>query len=101
MPADADDWRRMGQERFLPPGTRWVRKHYRVLRPAWDHDHCAFCWAKFVDSTTPEGQAILETDDSAQAEGWTTTAEFSASADHDWVCEGCFADFHEEFRWLV
>jgi hypothetical protein len=43
------DWRLQGQERYLA-GTELVWRAYRQNSDNlnWDHDHCAFCWAKFM-----------------------------------------------------
>jgi hypothetical protein len=38
-----DDWRQMGQEHFLPPGTEFVLRPYRPYREGWDQDHCEDC----------------------------------------------------------
>jgi hypothetical protein len=57
-------------------------------RHGWDHDHCAFCWAKFMAAAAkPEDPEII-------TEGY-------ASEDGQWICDGCFADFRDEFRWSV
>ena len=58
----------------LVPKT-WVRP-----RAEWDHDHCAFCWAKFADVDGPE---ILR-------EGYATPD------DYYWICPTCFTDFREQ-----
>jgi hypothetical protein len=91
----------MGQEKFLPPGTRWVHKSYRLSRPEWDHDHCAFCSAKFVDDSTPQGRELLEVDESVRSSGVTTLAEHEHGSDYHWVCDDCFEDFRAEFRWVI
>jgi hypothetical protein len=49
-----EDWRLTGQEQYLADVTL-VRKHYRAQSEEWEHDHCAFCWSKFIDpSHSPE-----------------------------------------------
>jgi hypothetical protein len=52
--ADDSDWRLQGQESYLK-GVTLVRRAWRVptSNPAWDHDHCEFCWAKFMDADSP------------------------------------------------
>lgn len=74
-----DDWRRQGQERYLQGMSfRWTA--YRPPRPSWDHDHCEFCGAKFMQ---------------LPAEGILT--EGFASEDGDrWICAPCFHDFADE-----
>jgi hypothetical protein len=97
MSAPEDDWRRMGQEASLPPGTRLISKTYQSPRPGWDHDHCSFCSVKFmaaVDAAQMAGEDV-------RTEGYTTTQEFERGADYEWVCFDCFADFSEEFGWVV
>ena len=87
-----EDWRLMGQERFLA-GVTLVWKDYHAPRPDWDHDHCAFCQAKFMDrsdvpDTLPSGYA-------AQA------ASPEAQDDYHWVCGDCAHDFTQRFGWKV
>ncbi|MBL8798890.1 MAG: hypothetical protein JNM56_33710 [Planctomycetia bacterium] len=79
-----DDWRLTGQERFLQ-GALLHKLRWTSPRPDWDHDHCAFCWQKFTEDTSPEALAI----------GYTT-----ADRKH-WICEGCFADFKDQFAWQL
>lgn len=97
MKVPDDDWRRMGQEAALPPGTQLVRKTYQPRRPGWDHDHCSFCSAKFMAQDEP-GQAM---GDDVHSLGYTTTDNLERGANYEWVCLDCFADFAEEFGWLV
>jgi hypothetical protein len=84
MPVLENDWRIQGQERYLRGAvlrrTRWARP-----RPSWDHDHCAFCWARFADGGRPR----------ALRDGWTTPDR------RHWVCPRCFEDFRETFGWTV
>ena len=95
MPRAADDdWRRMGQEKFLPPGTTFVRRPYRAYSDSWDHDHCEFCGTKLVESGSPTARLA-----DVLTQGFTTTAEHPRGADYHWVCEPCFRDFAEEFGW--
>jgi hypothetical protein len=96
MKVPEDDWRRMGQEAALPPGTELVRKTYRAPRTSWDHDHCSFCFTKFVppDAASHMMEPVL-------TEGYTTTDRFERGAAYEWVCLDCFDDFAEEFRWVV
>lgn len=86
MSADSKDWRRTGQERYLT-GASFERRAYEAPSQAWDHEHCEFCWAKFM----PTGKSA---DASVLSEGYVT-------ADDRWVCDGCFADFRDEFNWIV
>ena len=60
-----------------------------LLRRRWmadarnDHDHCAFCWDKFAEY------------DGYLHEGFCT------EDGKDWICEACFADFRQRFRWRI
>ncbi|HTL28028.1 MAG TPA: hypothetical protein VL282_02355 [Tepidisphaeraceae bacterium] len=72
-----DDWRLRGQENWLSGATLYWRAFHET-RPGWDHDHCEFCWAKFLDAdNVPD---VLR-------EGYTTENE------DRWVCATCAADF--------
>ena len=81
-----DDWRLQGQEEFLT-GVRLYHRKYRhyARNPNWDHDHCSFCWAEFMIESQPD---VLH-------QGYST------ADDYYWVCEKCFEDFKELFRWEV
>jgi hypothetical protein len=80
--SDVNDWRSRNQERYL----RGIAFTWRMNRPAIpenDHDHCEFCFAKFM-----QGGAI------------GTLGEGYASADGDhWICKPCFEDFCAQFNW--
>ena len=78
----ADDWRRLGQERYLKNKVVTFGK-YTPPRPDWDHDHCEFCMAKF---------SLFPGD---LTQGYATTDEYR------WICAECFADFKDEFGWTV
>jgi hypothetical protein len=82
--ADQTDWRIQGREKYLKGVTlRW--KVYTEFSPHWDHDHCEFCWAKFMNNDLPE---LLR-------EGYVTL-------DGDrWICKKCYDDFREMFDWKV
>jgi hypothetical protein len=92
-----DDWRLRGQEDYLQGVTlRW--KQYAGQpnwNPEWDHDHCEFCWAKFMDADLPD---VLRT-------GYTNTEQVIHGKVRPeggcWICPGCFEDFHERFSWKV
>lgn len=80
------DWRLNGQEEYLVDALL-VRRAYRgnPANPHWDHDHCEFCNAKFMVEDIPD---VLH-------EGYVTPD------DYRWVCDDCFSDFRERFRWVV
>jgi len=79
-----NDWRLTNQEKFLK-GSILVRKRYVKPREDWDHDHCVFCWAKFMEDERSD----------ALNEGYVT------SDGRHWICLTCFHDFHESFEWKV
>ena len=76
------DWRLQGQQRFLLNASLAKRRYCPRSRD-WDHDHCAFCWAKFSES--PED---LQT-------GYCTLDKYH------WVCPQCYEDFKEQFGWVL
>jgi hypothetical protein len=78
------DWRLANQETFLKGATlHWAQ--WSRPRQDWDHDHCVFCWAKFMEDETPNTlQAGYTTDDGCY-----------------WVCCTCYEDFKEKFKWCV
>jgi hypothetical protein len=78
------DWRLMGQERFLQAVKLYWRKHTRY-NETWDHDHCEFCGAKFMVEDYPD---VLH-------EGYSTENQYY------WICEKCFEDLKEKFQWEV
>ena len=86
MTAADDDWRLTGQE-DLVAGVVLVRRKYRQYptNPEWDHDHCFFCGAKFSLEDAP---GLLH-------EGYSTEDEYR------WICDRCFDDFKDRFRWTV
>lgn len=99
MTADDSDWRLAGQVRFLQ-GAEFTRRPYRVWSETWEHDHCEFCWAKFMDPNFSDQHRkhIAEHSD-VLTEGYTTTASHQHGADYHWICPTCFEDFAERFGW--
>jgi hypothetical protein len=88
---DESDWRLYGQEKELLGSTLyWRRFTERVYGD--DHAHCEFCWAKFVEEGRPthlkDQHVILHI-------GYTTEDNKS------WICDDCFADFHDRFSWKL
>ena len=81
---DKDDWRRQGQENYLKGITLSFRK-YGPQKEGWNHDHCEFCGAKFMDTS----------DANSFSEGYTT------SNNYRWICRQCFDDFKAEYEWKV
>lgn len=72
-----DDWRIRNQRTYLTNQT--FSKTIFSSVPCWDHEHCQFCFQRFVDGDFA----------------------FSCCDDKYWVCEKCFSDFKEEFGWKL
>ena len=105
----SDDWRYLNGSYLR--GRTFEYRAYGPAEPGGDHDHCAFCWAKFLPY--PAGEA--------QTEGWVTVwKEAYSPGRHDarrgkdgslavpvvgragneavqarWVCRKCFDDFRD------
>jgi hypothetical protein len=74
MAASDDDWRLTGQEEYLL-GAEFIRKPYRARSETWEHEHCEFCWAKFMDPEfSVEHQQFIEDNPEILTEGYATTA---------------------------
>jgi len=101
MSAEETDWRLSGQDSYLQ-GAELTPKAYRAKSETSEHEHCAFCWAKFMDPDFSEAhrQHIAEHRD-VLTEGYTTTASHERGAGHHWICPSCFDDFAERFAWNV
>jgi hypothetical protein len=97
MPAAPDDWRRrFCSELDLPPGAILVLKRYRAPSERWDHEHCLFCWAKFMDPDLSEAsRQFIEANPDVLTEGYTLSEEPELD---DWVCPQCVEDFAEEYQ---
>ena len=80
---DNNDWRLQGQEKYLLAETLTIKK-YADRKTTTDHDHCEFCSAKFSVTI----QDCLRS-------GYTTTDNYH------WICENCFNDFKELFKWTI
>jgi hypothetical protein len=81
---EAKDWRLTNQERYLKGvALRW--RKYQPANPSNDHDHCEFCYSKFMVQNLPD---VLH-------EGYATEDSYR------WICKPCFEDFKELFQWQV
>lgn len=76
---EENDWRLRDQMEFLI-GVELVHLTYNAPSQDWDHDHCIFCWEKFQSEDQP---------------AYCTTNHYY------WICEECFDDFKEMFRWKL
>jgi hypothetical protein len=87
------DWRLTNQEAYLK-GATLVRKPYRAYSETWDHDHCVFCWATFIDPTGSDvSPKYVDEHPDVLTEGYATTADHPRGADYYWICSDCFDDF--------
>ena len=92
--ANKDDWRLMGQERYLRSATlRW--KTYYHWSEHWTHDHCQFCGTTFLTPDDPYQKP------DALYEGYATVAHGRFPNDYHWICAKCYADFKDIFDWEV
>ncbi len=101
MAREEQDWRLTGQERYLR-GAALVWKPYHARSETWEHDHCSFCWAKFIDPNFSDtAHRFIEEHPEVLTKGYTTTAEHEHGADHHWVCKQCYDDFVNLFEWRI
>src|SRR3954466_6550264 len=81
---EENDWRLQGQETYLKGIPLWWKTYTRYSE-SWEHDHCEFCWAKFMEEDVPD---VLP-------EGYATEDNYR------WICEQCFEDFKDLSGWEV
>ena len=125
--ADDEDWRLRGQEDYLQ-GATLVRKRYKAWSEDWEHDHCEFCWTKFMDPEfSPEHRKFIDENPEVLTEGYAvegrapdpssglvlgrifaedqqTVQPKIASVDRNdywWICPNCVKDFAARFEWIV
>lgn len=70
-----------GPTAYVQENGQWQRIEEGDVSPIDWHAHCDFCWEK----ATPEQEGIFY---------------FTKDMSHA-VCEECFRDFHEQFKWKV
>src|SRR5258705_2550182 len=102
MSAASDDWRRTGQEAYLA-GLPFTWKKYQAYTGDWEHDHCEFCWTKFLDPDYADWmrEALASDSDGTTDAGYTNVRHEDVPAGRHWVCRRCFNDFRTEFEWTV
>jgi hypothetical protein len=81
---EPDDWRLKHHKPHLK-GVALSWSPYAPANPKNDHDHCEFCFAKFMVADLP---GVLH-------EGYTTADRYY------WICVPCFDDFADLFEWQV
>ena len=74
-----NDWRLTNQMNYLFEKDL-LHVPYEAYRPGWEHEHCDFC---------------SETIDTSTKRAYCTTNKYH------WICENCFNDFKETFKWEV
>jgi hypothetical protein len=96
-----EDSRLTNQDSYLH-GAALTWKRYHARSPTWEHEHCVFCWAKFMDPdfSDADRRHIAEHPD-VLTEGYATTAEHDQGADYHWICKPCFDDFAVRFQWRI
>ena len=71
-----DDWRLMGQEKYLKSKQLYFTNYKKVD----DHDHCEFCSIKFFSEIQ---------------EGYCTEDYYH------WICTECYNDFKDLFEFKL
>jgi hypothetical protein len=90
---EKDDWRIRCQANYLT-GIKLKYGPYRLKSREWDHDHCEFCWAKFIDRNDWQTGGYEIPKD-------YLTEGYHSEDQHWWICPRCFEDFREMFGWIV
>lgn len=79
---EENDWRLQGQEEYLK-GKKLYYKKYKKYSERWEHEHCEFCSEKISEYKGDLNYAYCTKDEKY------------------WICEECFNDFKELFKWKV
>jgi len=92
----------MGQERYLS-GIQFTWKRYQALSGNWEHEHCEFCFKKFLDPAYADWmrQTLASDSKDCAAAGFTNVRHDETPAGRHWICRSCFEDFAPEYRWEV
>lgn len=102
--ADEGDWRLRGQESYLR-GATLLWKAYRARSEQAEHDHCEFCWTKFMDpSFSSEHARYVEDHPDVLVEGYAVQCGKTIDGvkdDYWWICAPCAGDFASRFDWMV
>ena len=71
--------------------AKWTRgavlrfKKYMRYSETWEHDHCAGCWTKFMES---RGPGVL-------------TEDYVTEDNKRWICPECFRDLKDVMEWKL
>ena len=102
--ADERDWRLRGQQSYLQ-GATLVGKRYRAKSANTEHDHCEFCWTKFMDpSFSSEHARYVEEHPDVLVAGYAVQGGKTIHGiedDYWWICPPCVHDFASRFEWTV
>ena len=79
---EKNDWRLLNQQEYLM-NAKLKKAEYKMPSEKWDHDHCAFCCDKFSEIKEDLTQGYCTADQKY------------------WICEECFNDFKEMFKFEV
>jgi hypothetical protein len=67
----------------------------------WDHDHCDFCWAKFMAADYPPEQREWRSRHPEILTAGYTPAGNNQGPLRVWICRECVEDFRGRFKWTV
>jgi hypothetical protein len=76
---EKNDWRLTNQMDFLYEKPL-IHVHFQKDSDTWDHEHCEFCMETINDNTK---------------------MSYCTLDHYHWICEDCFNDFKEMFKWTV
>ncbi len=79
-----NDWRLTNQFTYLH-GVELIWRKYTPASEKIDHDHCEFCFDKFMCDSSPD----------FLTEGYATLDAYR------WICKACYTDFAELFEWQL
>jgi hypothetical protein len=116
MADEEEDWRLgLGEAEWMY-GAKLQRRVFTAPTRDWDHEHCVLCQAKFMElphedvlheglvsgydrshDLPPMESRLGERPDAPG--GFRTSVE--TPTHEQWICEQCFEDFKERFRWSV
>lgn len=84
MMREKNDWRLSNQLNYLQ-GITLTYRPYAPASATNDHDHCEFCFAKFISGGSDQG----------------LNAGYSSIDAYRWICEECYEDFADLFEWRL
>lgn len=74
-----NDWRLTNQMNYLFE-KQLKHVYFQKHSESWDHEHCEFC-----NETICNDKKM----------------EYCTIDDYHWICENCFNDFKDMFKWTV